>query len=351
MTGNKRLLAIHQGALGDVIASFPALSLLKESGFEVDLACRRSIGAMARDLGVAKTNIDSDSALFSSIYSDVPEADARLYRFLSAYDVLVLFSFSEEFRANLKTRSGKPTFRISPRPPPTERIRVQEHMVAGARNAGLLKERFDSIRPGLFRDLRTSGFDRRKTVLHPGSGSPLKNWPLNHFVELEKMLARCEFRPVFILGPAEENMEGKILRLRSESLSDKCFPEINPRLETEGHTYICVGERKEENSRADIIEISDLTILVDLLKSAGGYIGNDSGVAHLAAWLGLPTLAIFGPTDPRRWKPAGRRVETVFSKPECGPCFETENRRCKNTECLSKTSPTEVRDVFLKLID
>jgi heptosyltransferase III len=350
MAGEKRLFAIHQGALGDVITSFPALSLLKESGFEVDLACRRSIGTMARELGIARTNTDSESVLFSSIYSDIPEADSRLCRFLSAYDVLLAFSFSDALLANLKTLSGKPTFRVPPRPAPSERIRVQEHLVAGAKNAGLLKDGFDQIRPSLFQDLRIPGFDGRKILLHPGSGSPTKNWPLKHFVELEKMLAQAGFHPVFLLGPAEETMEADILKSRPESRRDGRLQENNPRPETQGHTFIYRGKRKEENFPADILKTSDLKVVGDNLKSAGGYIGSDSGVAHLAAWLGVPTLAVFGPTDPLRWKPAGRRVEIVHSEPDCGPCFETEKERCKNIDCLSRIYPTLVRDAFLNLI-
>jgi ADP-heptose:LPS heptosyltransferase len=50
-----------------------------------------------------------------------------------------------------------------------------------------------------------------------------------------------------------------------------------------------------------------------LLAHAGLCIANDTGVAHLAAAAGVPTLALFGPTDPTTWAPVGPRVETVRS--------------------------------------
>jgi ADP-heptose:LPS heptosyltransferase len=52
-------------------------------------------------------------------------------------------------------------------------------------------------------------------------------------------------------------------------------------------------------------------VLAALLARAGAYVGNDSGVTHLAAASGAPTIALFGPTDPRVWAPLGPRVEVI----------------------------------------
>ena len=54
-------------------------------------------------------------------------------------------------------------------------------------------------------------------------------------------------------------------------------------------------------------------VLGALVARASLYVGNDSGVSHLAAAFGAPTLALFGPTDPAVWSPVGRRVTTVRS--------------------------------------
>jgi len=80
-------------------------------------------------------------------------------------------------------------------------------------------------------------------------------------------------QPLFVLGEAEAEMNR---RIASES-----FP-----------THLC-GSVDE---------------LVSLLSSSNVYIGNDSGPTHLAALMGLPTMAVFGPTDPAVWSPWGERV-------------------------------------------
>jgi ADP-heptose:LPS heptosyltransferase len=51
--------------------------------------------------------------------------------------------------------------------------------------------------------------------------------------------------------------------------------------------------------------------LLDELYKAAIFIGNDSGPAHLAGIIGLPTIALFGPTNPANWKPLGPKVQTL----------------------------------------
>jgi len=95
--------------------------------------------------------------------------------------------------------------------------------------------------------------------------------------------------------------------------------------------------------------LDDLIQLVQLYQTAGGYIGNDSGASHLAAFLGLPTLVIFGPADPVRWKPKGSCVEIVRPSLLCLPCFETESANCPTPLCLDETRTDRVLRAFYKI--
>jgi len=89
-------------------------------------------------------------------------------------------------------------------------------------------------------------------VLHPVSGSPRKNWPF-----FDELMLR---------------VPGSCLLPQSRSLID----------------------------------------VSRYLRNVRAFVGNDSGVTHLAAYLGVPTLALFGPTDPRRWGPIGRRSRIIW---------------------------------------
>jgi ADP-heptose:LPS heptosyltransferase len=83
-----------------------------------------------------------------------------------------------------------------------------------------------------------------------------------------------------------------------------------------------------------------------------GFIGNDAGITHLAAFLGLPCVAIFGPADPERWTPVGRSTAVVRAPVDCEPCFELLPENCDGDapECLFDTQPETVMHVFKKLL-
>jgi ADP-heptose:LPS heptosyltransferase len=101
-------------------------------------------------------------------------------------------------------------------------------------------------------------------VIHPFSGSPRKNWPIEKFRELAAIL--------------EQSMP----------------------------VYWCAGP--EDPPLENAIRLDDLYDLACWLARARIYFGNDSGITHLAAAVGTPVVAIFGPTDPAVWAPRGENV-------------------------------------------
>jgi ADP-heptose:LPS heptosyltransferase len=108
--------------------------------------------------------------------------------------------------------------------------------------------------------------------VHPGSGSSAKNWPAELFAEAAVRLSGG--RPwLLVLGPAEE--------------------------------------QTPEWPGAVVAREWPLRLLGAALSRAGLFVGNDSGVAHLAAASGTPTLTLFGPTDPAVWAPVGSSVAAL----------------------------------------
>lgn len=121
-------------------------------------------------------------------------------------------------------------------------------------------------------------------LIHPGSGGRAKCWPLDSYRLLARRLKAKNLHPRFILGPVEcERMTG----LEVSSLSREF----------------------------DTLKVHDHPHLVKELSSALAFCGNDSGVAHLAAALGVPTLAIFLCSNPRWWRPIGPMVH-LLARPQ-----------------------------------
>jgi ADP-heptose:LPS heptosyltransferase len=121
---------------------------------------------------------------------------------------------------------------------------------------------------------------RKPVVIHPGSGGKHKCWHLDNFLSVAQMLVSEEAEVVFLLGPAE--ME----RFSRTATSN-------------------IGEA------ARLITNLPLTDVLAVLSCARGFVGNDSGITHLAAALGIRTVAVFGPTNPAVYSPIGPSV-TIF---------------------------------------
>ena len=83
----------------------------------------------------------------------------------------------------------------------------------------------------------------------------------------------------------------------------------------------------------------DVAQLCALLKRADMYVGGDTGVMHLAAFSGVPVVAIFGPTDPKVNAPFGPMHKMVRRDLPCSPC---RDKNCKERTCLTSITPEEV---------
>lgn len=266
-----RTLIVHTGGLGDFLLACPAIAHIREAG-PVELAgypdrLQLAVAAHLADRAHALDVVD-----FHTVF-DTPSR--KLRRFVAPFDrVIVWMRDPENCIARALAACGVPRVDVFPGLPRSGWTRhASEYYLdcLGLPNAAPLR---------LALEPQPSDLD---VVLHPGSGSPTKNWPLEHFKQVANAL-RAEDRDVtWCLGPAETEWR----------------PE----------------EVTADISIDDRLSCASLVDLAGRLVNARVYIGNDSGITHLAAMLGVPTLAIFGPTDPRIWAPRGPRVTVLQGRP------------------------------------
>ena len=201
---------------------------------------------------------------------------ARIYSFFAAAD--------DGFRCSLRTVAK--TVDFYPFAPPPEGHVAAAYLTMLGEAAEPLDVRLDVTdkdRVAARVRLEGLGWHERDFILNfililPGSGSRRKNWPVENFIELAKRLARL-ITPIVVLGPAEMEMKGVFREQGIATLAD--------------------------------IELGELA---GLASRARAFVGNDSGVTHLAAATGTPGVAIFGPTDPWRWRPLGT-VRVIYREP------------------------------------
>ena len=138
--------------------------------------------------------------------------------------------------------------------------------------------------------------------IHPGSGSKKKNLPREYFLEIFSELKQM-YKCRIIIGECEK--------------SEKDYW-----IENAGIEYI--------------VETEKVANLADELKKGSFFIGNDSGVSHFAAFLGLNTFIFFGPTNPEIWAPKGNNATIIQTTAKCAPCNYEKRKQCKNTRCLKE---------------
>ena len=97
-----------------------------------------------------------------------------------------------------------------------------------------------------------------------------------------------------------------------------------------------------------VCETKTLTELAAVIQKCDVYIGNDTAPMHLAAFVGTPVIALFGPTDPIENAPFGKAPSIVVRKDvSCNPC---RNRTCNNLVCMDAITVDEVVKAVERLI-
>jgi heptosyltransferase-3 len=159
-------------------------------------------------------------------------------------------------------------------------------------------------------------------LVHPGSGSPKKNWPADRFAELLKriLIAFPRLRPWLIQGPADGSPVEALVH------------DLGP------------------NAGVQVVTALRVAGLASALREGSLFIGNDSGVTHLCAALGVPTVAIFGPSDPAQWSPLGPRVRVLYRDGDCLPCHLVREMHCARPVCERFPSVDEVERAVVDLL-
>ena len=105
-----------------------------------------------------------------------------------------------------------------------------------------------------------------------------------------------------------------------------------------------LAETIQANTRAAVVPLAGRLTLLQygaVLKRCSLFIGNDNGPMHMAAALGVPVVALFGPSDPAEWGPRGGRVEVFYKGLDCRACFHPTCTRGEES-CMKQISVDEV---------
>ncbi|MGQ9509189.1 MAG: glycosyltransferase family 9 protein [Thermodesulfobacteriota bacterium] len=328
------ILIIHQGAIGDFILALPALASLRKAFPNarcVIMGYPRIIQLVHKRI-YADEIVSVDQKGMATFFVQDGSLDLSLSQFFQAFDLIVPFGKGYEgvLIKNLKRVAKGLILPISSFPRWDEGVHITDHLMGQLKRYGI--STFDSI-PRLYLNDEDRSWARafwkskgihpegisKVLLIHPGSGSKRKVWPLKKILSLiNQIKSRTENKLLIILGPAEGE-------------------EINRAFEViEDHR---------------IIPVRGLSLiqLASVMEGCKVFIGHDSGISHMASSLDLPTLVLFGPTDPRVWAPRGEKVEIIRREMPCSPCAEERFFLCKEPDCLKGIEVEEVLKGLVRL--
>lgn len=313
--GDRVVVVIHPGSLGDVLLAVPALKGLRfrYPQHTVVLVASEGIGRLLQAYEIVDRVLPTEGAALTALLAADLGVPPLWDTLLATCDLFVGWFRDDGALANLCAHYGIGSVVIES-PDSRNEMHQRDRFLASLQESlepgpSPILDPLDRVR------LRSGGLNRWQVILpslegrlilcHPGSGSLHKCVTAAVFHELIEGCRLAGYRPVIVAGPADERM----------------VQALEPSIR-EGTV---------------IAKPPDLVGLAELLSLADGCVGHDSGVSHLAALLGVPTVAMFGPTDPRRWAPQGNHVRVVSGE-SCRCQGWMAVQACAEKSCLPRSA-------------
>jgi ADP-heptose:LPS heptosyltransferase len=267
-------LIIHPGALGDVLQTVPALRGLRAvaPAAPITFVGQPRLAHLLVELAAAQQARAFDGFGLEALFADAPTPSALAEAMGGASRIISWFGSRDETYCR-RLRGLAPRALVAP-PVPDDDTPVWRHLLGTLAAWDLaIPERVEPLRaPALLPGDASVDVHRPRLVVHPGSGGDWKRWPVERFAEVIRGLRhRRAFEVLVHQGPADAEPAQRLLTL------------------LEGD--------------ATVLLQPDLPRLAAVLAAASAYLGGDSGVSHLAAAVGAPSVVLFPPATYRRWTP------------------------------------------------
>jgi len=272
-----RVIVLFPGALGDLCLLAPALATIAARGVRVELSIQRSLAPVASMLLPSVVLAPPiDGAVMATLFAD--EVDPSLRQWLRGADRLYAWLARGNADGRLSVRFGElgvaADLYAVPRTDGERHVGEEYAAALGLAGPGILP--CAAPPPAVTTALPWRRAGAARLLVHPGAGARAKRWAAHGFRWVADAWKEAGGEAAVLLGPAEEEDAGPW--------------------------------------KADGYEpLTGLSILdaARLITSAPVWIGNDSGVSHLAGALGSRGVVLFGPTRPQRWSPLGGGLTMV----------------------------------------
>lgn len=307
-----------------MIVTLPAIRAIRTHYFnaQIEIMGYPSYLEIIRERFYANKVSRFDQAGIAALFVKQTQMPASLSGLFDSIDLIVSFALGNDqnFRENLKAAGARKVICHDSFPVENSGTHMVDHFLKLSDSLGIsradnipkifLKE--EDVRLGNnFLEKRIGNLGKLLVALHPGSGSWQKNWPVDRFAALIHWLRdEMDVNIIIVSGPADrENVKKLKMLVQTDYILADRLP---------------------------------LPTLAAILQQCHLFIGNDSGISHLAAAMGIKTVAIFGSTDPRLWAPRGRQVKILYRESLCSPCLPETRKNCFSQRCLDTVKVEDV---------
>ncbi|MGE3270950.1 MAG: glycosyltransferase family 9 protein [Chloroflexota bacterium] len=287
---------LRPGAIGDTLVTTPALLALRRQFAEASMQVVGNPAALPllRASQFVDEWLSFDALPVTRLFAGGAPPDDDPFQ----CDVAVAWCADPDgiLRRGFELRGAKQEqIVVAPsRPGPEQKVHVARHLLETLTPLGVQVSETLELPPftpppdaiaEAATELAALGLAGRPFVaIHPSSGSASKNWPAEHFAEVMAALEeRHGLPPLVLAGPADDDVLTRLVAQARQPLR--------------------------------VLAGRPLAVVAAVLQQARAFLGNDSGLAHLAGQLSVPTLALFGPMDPAVWSPLGPHVRTLRHQP------------------------------------
>jgi heptosyltransferase III len=276
-----KILVIRGGAIGDFILTLPAISALRRTfpDTHLELLSYPRVAELARAGGIVDGFRSIEARPLARFFARKTELDPEWSAYFESFNVIISYLFDPDdiFKTNIARTSKAQFIQAQHRPDESQDIHATAIFLKPLERLAI----FDAdpvpkiaLSPG-------EELSGKWIAVHPGSGSEKKNWPESHWIELLDNIVQTRSTNILLVGGEAEG--DRLERIQS------ALPPARVQL-------------------AHNLPLSGLAVV---LMQSRAFAGHDSGITHIAAAVGIPTLCLWGPTKQSIWRPLGSNVRLL----------------------------------------
>ena len=282
-----KILVIRGGAIGDFILTLPVFQQLRKyfPQTHLEVLGYPKVAQLAVESGWADACKSIESPGLVRFFAPRGPTPPDWLHYFSQFDIIISYLFDPDqlFQTNVQQAGSHHYIQGPHRPNDNARLHAIDSLLQPLEKLAIYEVGMIPDLSRLARGQTPAEESRVQIAIHPGSGSPSKNWPLERWTHWCQAMCKDSHYHFMIVAGEADREAGETL---AGHLPDHC---------------------------RTLYMNAPLPSVARAIAGSRLFVGHDSGISHLAAALGVPSLVLWGPTNLEVWQPRGKHVTVIES--------------------------------------